>query len=151
MLELLARDQFRDAIQDGDMWLQLRLAHPKSLRETLQLALELEAFQLASQCQAKPVRDATLDKDEQQANNPPRMAFSREDLTKCIQQYVKTVCDKLQSKKKPGQREKKPSSGQQKSFRGNCWTCGKQGHMRIHCSELQASGELRMFSRPELD
>ena len=45
MLELLARDQFIDAIQDEGQ------AHPKSLGETLQSAVELEAFQLANQNQ----------------------------------------------------------------------------------------------------
>ena len=46
MLKLLARDQYIDAVQDGDMRLRLMQAHPKRLHETLQSALELEAFQL---------------------------------------------------------------------------------------------------------
>ena len=39
MLDLLAKDQFIDALADGDMWLRLRQSHPKSL----QTALELKA------------------------------------------------------------------------------------------------------------
>ncbi len=52
-------------------------------RKALQSALELEAFQLASQHRAKPVRGATLE-DEEQADGPPRMPFSREDFTECM-------------------------------------------------------------------
>ena len=63
MLELLAKDQFIDALQDGDMRLRLRQAHPKNLREALQLALELEGFQLASLNKAAPVRKRILDDD----------------------------------------------------------------------------------------
>ena len=90
MLELLAKDQFIDSLQDGDMRLRLRQAHPKNLREALQSALELEAFQLASQQRTKPVRGATLEDDEQ-ANNPPKTALSREDLTECMQQCMQTI------------------------------------------------------------
>ena len=81
------------------MRLRLRQAHPKNLREALQSALELEAFQLASQHRAKPVRGATLEGEEQQPDSPPRMAISREDLTECMQQCMQTVCDNLQKKK----------------------------------------------------
>ena len=113
MLELLAKDQFIDALQDGDMRLCLRQAHPKTLREALPAALELEAFQLASQHRAKPVRGAMLENDEQQADSPPRMALSCEDLTECMQQCMQTVCDNLQ-KKKPREKENKPTAGRQR-------------------------------------
>ena len=42
MLKLLTKDQFIDAVTDGDM--RLRQSHPKGLCEALQMALELEAF-----------------------------------------------------------------------------------------------------------
>ena len=64
MLELLAKDQFIDSLQ-----------------------LELEAFQLVSQQRTKPVRGATLEDDEQ-ANNPPKTALFREDLTECMQECM---------------------------------------------------------------
>jgi hypothetical protein len=151
MLELLAKDQFIDALQDGDMRLRLRQAHPKNLREALQSALELEAFQLASQHRAKPVRGATLDDEEQQADGPPRMAFSREDFTECMQQCMQTVCDNLQ--KKTEEKVNKPASGRWKGkriIRGNCWSCGKPGHMQIHCSEMQSSGEQAKLPSPQI-
>ena len=143
MLELLSKDQFIDALQDGDMRLRLRQAHPKDLREALHSALELEAIQLASQHRTKPVRGATLDDDEQQPNSSPRMALSREDLTECMQQCMQTVYDSLQRKKK-SERENKPIASQRRgrrTIRGNCWLCGKPGHMQIYCPEPQPSGE----------
>ena len=58
MLELLAKDQFIDALQDGDTRLRLRQAHPKNLWEALQSAIELEAYKLASRSRAEPCADA---------------------------------------------------------------------------------------------
>ena len=57
MLELLAKDQFIDALANGDMHLRTQ---QRSLREALQTALELEAFQLANQQTTKPVRRAAI-------------------------------------------------------------------------------------------
>ena len=39
MLELLAKDQFIDALTDGDLRLRMRQSHTKSLCEVLQVAL----------------------------------------------------------------------------------------------------------------
>ena len=64
MLELLANDQFIDALADGDMRLRRRQSHQKSLHEALQTALELEAFQLANQQQEKPVRGVVIEERE---------------------------------------------------------------------------------------
>ena len=55
---------------------------------------------------------------------------------------MQTVCDNLQKKKRE-EKENKLAAGQQRGRRtigGNCWSCGKPGHMQIHCSESQASG-----------
>ena len=60
MLELLAKDQFIDALADGDMRLRMRQSHPKSLCEALQTAFKLEAFQLATQQRAKLVRSVLV-------------------------------------------------------------------------------------------
>ena len=61
MLELLATDQFIDAVQDVDMKLQVRQPRIKNLWEALQSALELEAFELASQSRAAPAKDVNLE------------------------------------------------------------------------------------------
>ena len=46
--DVLARDHFIDALTDEDLRLRIRQAKPQSLQEALEIALELESFQLAS-------------------------------------------------------------------------------------------------------
>jgi len=48
MSEVLAKDQFIDALTDEDIRLRIRQSHPKSLRGALETALQLESYQLAS-------------------------------------------------------------------------------------------------------
>ena len=46
--EVLAKDQFVDALLDEDMCLRIRQNKPTTLRDALRLALELDYYQLAS-------------------------------------------------------------------------------------------------------
>ena len=48
MLEVLAKDQFVDALADEDMRLRVRQSRPATLRKAVEAALELESYQLAS-------------------------------------------------------------------------------------------------------
>ena len=48
MRDLLAKEQFIDAILDGDTLLRLKQSKPQSLRAALELAMELESCRLAS-------------------------------------------------------------------------------------------------------
>ena len=93
------------------MRLRLRQTHPKTLREALQSALELEAFQLAEQYRAKPVRGTTLDEGEESTDS--RVLVSRKDIQKYVQQCMKSMCHCL-LKKKPDDGQGKPSVGQRK-------------------------------------
>ena len=45
--DILARDNFIDALYEEDLRLRVRQARPPSLQVTLETALELESFQLA--------------------------------------------------------------------------------------------------------
>jgi len=45
MLELLAKDQFVDALTDEDMRLRIRQNRPETLRGALEAALQLESYQ----------------------------------------------------------------------------------------------------------
>ena len=47
-MEVLAKDQFVDALPEEDMRLRIRQNKPVMLRDALRLALELESYQLAS-------------------------------------------------------------------------------------------------------
>ena len=48
MMEVLGIDHFIDALHEEEMRLKLRQSRPKTLREAVQTALELESFHLAS-------------------------------------------------------------------------------------------------------
>ena len=47
VLELLAKDQFIDALADEEMRLRIRQNRPETLRGALVAALQLESYQLA--------------------------------------------------------------------------------------------------------
>ena len=61
MLESLAKDQFIDSLTDEDTKLRIRQNRHESLQQALEVALELESYQLASTQRAIPVRSAQLD------------------------------------------------------------------------------------------
>ena len=61
MVEVLAKDQFVDALPDEDMRLRIRQNKPATLRDALGTALELESYQLASKQKARFVREAQLE------------------------------------------------------------------------------------------
>ena len=57
MLEVLAKDQFVDALPDEDMQLRIRQNKPATLRDALGIALELESYHLASKQKARFVQE----------------------------------------------------------------------------------------------
>jgi len=60
MVEVLAKDQFVDALPEEDMRLRIRQNKPVMLRDALRLALELESYQLASRQRPKLVREISV-------------------------------------------------------------------------------------------
>ena len=125
MLELLAKDQFIDALTDGDIRLRMRQSHPKSLREALQTALELEAFQLANQQRAKPVRSVIIEEREDETTVKDVKQVSCHDLKQCLQECLENCFHRKESRgRSAGGTQKK------RVIKGNCWSCGKPGHMQ---------------------
>ena len=62
---MLARDQFVDALPDEEIRLKLKQEKPKTLQDTLTLALELESFQVASrQPRGRISREARLENSD---------------------------------------------------------------------------------------
>ena len=57
MKDLLAKEQFIDAILDGDTRLRLKQSKPQSLWAALELAMELESYRLASHQRDLQVRE----------------------------------------------------------------------------------------------
>ena len=136
MLELLAKDQFIDAITDGEMRLQLRQSHPKGLREALQTALELEAFQLANQQRVKPVRGAAIDNGSDPAEKPPSKTVnvSCDEIKHCVQKCIENCLQQGQTyqRRSPGRHPRR-----RRAIKGNCWSCGRPGHMQKDCTQSE--------------
>ena len=133
MLELLTKDQFIDAIaDDGDMRLRLRQSHPKGLREALQTALELEAFQLANQQRVKPVRSAAIEGDESSAAMSKPVAMSCDELKQCVQQCLESYLHQQPTSRRSNNQQRRG-----RPTRGNCWSCGKPGHFQRDCPQQQ--------------
>ncbi len=61
MVEVLANDQFVDALPEEDMRLRIRQSKPSTLRDSLAVALELESYQIASKQEARYAREAHLE------------------------------------------------------------------------------------------
>jgi len=64
MVEVLAKDQFVDALPEEDMRLCIWQNKPATLRDALAMALELESYQLASKRKARFVREAQLEEGQ---------------------------------------------------------------------------------------
>ena len=64
MKDLLAKEQFIDAILDGDTRLRLKQSRPHSLRAALTLAMELESYRLASRQRDFQARGVNCDTAE---------------------------------------------------------------------------------------
>ena len=117
MVELLAKDQFVDALPDEDMRLRIRQNKPGTLRDALKLALELESYQMASRQKAKPVREAYME----EKHSVQRLAGgSRRDTQ--LPDLVRQLVDALKSDGKGGSNQQK-SPGSQASSLVNILSC----------------------------
>ena len=131
MVELLAKDQFVDALPDEDMRLRIRQNKPATLRDALKLALELESYQLASRQKAKPVREAYMEEE----HSVQRLAGgSRRDTQ--LPDLVRQLVDALKS---GGSNQQKSPLDRKKYSPGTlvCWRCKEKGHMRRDCPKRQ--------------
>ena len=61
MITTLAKDQFIDALQDGDTRLRIRQLRPPTLQRALELALEMESCNLAGRQRGPAVREVRVE------------------------------------------------------------------------------------------
>ena len=119
--EVLAKDQFVDALPDEDMRLRIRQNKPAMLRDALRLALELESYQLASRQRPKLVRGTHLEEGypyQHQTTSPGATSS-----TNVLHQLVKAIqqCGKKQHRWRNFWKEKSqwPASSRATSFVGS--------------------------------
>ena len=127
MLELLGVDHFIDALHDEEMRLKVRQSRPKTLREAVKAALELESFQLASRQRLRPVRGAKVEIPvDSEANT---MAEFQKQLLEMVQQALVPGT----ASRRRWQGRWPQSSGQQRRKTLTCWSCDQPGHRRRDC------------------
>ena len=140
MKDLLAKEQFIDAILDGDTQLRLKQSKRQSIRAALELALELESYRLASRQRDLHVREMSTAPMEETPTVPA-------DGKKCQQEdvlaQVKVLLEEIRAPK-----------GNMQSYSGTwmrdqlCWACGKRGHFRRDCYNFRRSTPRDMQPRP---
>ena len=125
MIEVLAKDQFIDALHAEEMRLKVRQSRPSTLRQALEASLELESFELASRRGPRIAREATLEAKELDSVQPEQTA---------MQQLMELV---RRTQRDPQQEHR--GTGRQNRQRQErtlvCWRCGKNGHMRRDCHQ----------------
>ena len=125
--EIMAMDYFIDALQDGDIRLRLKQGKPTSISEAVNMAIELEAFQLAEKDRMRSrakgyVRMSQVDDDYQTLKH--KIACLEEQLKKMSTEKKDVkVTTKFQSQS--------TSRSRRKSIR--CWRCNELGHYQSEC------------------
>ena len=134
---VLSRDQFMDALPDADMRLRVKKERPQSLQRALELALELESFQLASnQRQYRMVRETKFE-DKRKGEEKPQQLASKEEKEV---QPLYAVLDRLEKSLRECVNDVRAAVGwrrrqQDNKRKSGCWSCGKPGHLRRDCPQ----------------
>lgn len=105
----LARDQFIRALSPRGLRVQTQLAHPSSLQEALELAVEREAVGAAAEGDQEPVARAMVHSSPGQEK--PAWAAELTELIRAVSLH--------QTHNNPSPHRSPPV----------CWTCGQQGHI----------------------
>ncbi len=131
---VLSRDQFIDALPDEDMRLRTKQERPQSLQRALEVAMELESFQIASRQrhyrasfstelqQTREERDKVVEPSGSSETTSLANVLERleKSLRECLNGVVAAVGNRPRNR---GRRD--PSTG--------CWACGKHSHFRRDC------------------
>ncbi|UYV73793.1 K02A2.6-like [Cordylochernes scorpioides] len=129
--DLLAHQNFVDAIEDPECQQSVRMSEAKTLQEALIHSLKFEAARDATRGYQKVVR--VMKTDESQKDG---------DIKEAISQLQRTV---EEMKKSMSFSESAPGTYRQRTYRPNdktiCWNCGKPGHIRANCRVQQAPSE----------
>ncbi len=146
MVDVLARDQLIDAMPDEEMRLRIRQGRPQTLRGALELALELESYQLAGRQRAKVVREVHLDRgassgyrQQTQASTQSlgRGEMSGDDvLQQLLDALQRCTRNRSGSRRRPSLR-KEPAAGPADRGAVTCWNCREKGHFRRDCKQRQ--------------
>lgn len=143
--DVLARDQFVDALPEEDTRLRIKQERPQTLRRALESALELESFNIAARQRQRVSREAeltvhpsSLTYDSRQQSHLTtvnqldegniQVSQIVERLERSMKQCLDGVLEALKQRKQ--------------SWRGpGCWNCGELDHIRRNCPKMDLSGK----------
>ena len=101
--DVLARDQFVDALPDEDIWLRIKQERPWSLRKASEAGLELESFQIAARQRLRVSREAGLlratrpngegEKEQGKFNQLEEGKFEMAKIFECLKKSMKLCLD----------------------------------------------------------
>ena len=122
MTDSLSLDQFVDALHDDDTRLRLRQNCPKTLREAVELALELESFLRSSRQRVRQVHaieDPVRRVQGEGATRDSGGATQNDDGQKLVQQITEAIQAALSASPFPR--------------RQGCYLCGEMVHFKRDC------------------
>ena len=144
MVEVLAKDQFIDALPDEEFRLRLRQSKPESLQQALKQALELESIYQANKQRSKVVREIQLESTPVAQVNKTNLEEGALETLQCILDAVQQCTNK--SKRPTNQKARGPrTTGRRPPV---CWKCNKEGHIQRFCTEVSPSGVDEQPSQP---
>lgn len=141
MLDLLAKDQFVDALPDEDMRLRIRQSRPTSLREALRVAVELDSFQQASRQRTRAVRGARMEEKQ------PGVAGADKD-TSDRPQWADDLLKAIQMCAGGANSRGRPFRAGEKKRSTRCWKCGQPGHLQRDCKRGDEEPASRVSPAP---
>ncbi len=136
MLEVLAKDQFIDALPDEDLRLRVRQNRPATLQQALETALELESYQLSNKQRRKTVREACLEQHQGDVNC---------EILEKLQECLNALQRRTGEVARRGGRQRRGSGSRRESRspprKPCCWNCGEPGHLRRDCKKPKLPSE----------
>ncbi len=144
MLQVLAKDQFIDALPDEEMRLRVRQLRPESPHQALQTALEIESYQLSSKQRSKYAREATVESCSVQSQRLDLTSSSEvlQKLQEVLEALQHSTVELCRRRSRPGgDRRGRDASPRELPSQGTCWTCGERGHYRWNCKMLKSPPE----------
>ena len=140
MVEILAKDQFIDALPDEDFRLRLRQGKPGTLQQALEQALELESLYQANKQRSKIVREIQLESTPAAQVNKTQLEEGALETLQCILEAVQQCTSQSKGKQRSTNPKGRASraAGQKPPI---CWKCKKEGHIQRFCTEVLSDGD----------
>ena len=112
-VEVLAKDQFIDALSEEDFRLRLRQNKPRTLQQALEQALELESIYQANKQRSKVVREIQLESTPAAQVNKTLVEEGTLETLQCLLNAVQQCVNKPRGRQEPWQSKRKSTSSYQ--------------------------------------